>query len=553
MQNPRLFLWISFAFVLFLIFQAWQRDYPTQPSAPSVPAEAPAPSTQDPGGELPDISDTPAETETAAPELAEQTAPTHGRIIRVQTDVMKVEMATHGGSLLLVELLDYTRRNGGGEREPVTLLDDSFPDGYFIATGLRVEDVSSEPNHLAVFSSSQDAYRLEDDEDEVEVPLSWRNTEGIVVSKIYTFRRGSYAIELTQELNNGSDSAVRAASYAQILRDYREIERSMFNVETFSFTGPVVFDGDKYEKLDYDDLIDEPVREQVTGGWVAMIQHHFLSALVPNEAEEATLDLRIIEGPKYRLRTVGPARIIEPGASYLFAQKLFVGPKLQEQLEASGPKLELTVDYGLTTVIAQPLYWVLKNINRAIGNWGWSIVLLTILIKIVFYKLAETSGRSIAKMRKLQPRIKALQERYKDDRQKLSQAVMELYKTEKANPAAGCLPVLVQMPVFFALYWVLIESVELRGAPWILWIHDLSLRDPYFVLPVLMGVSMWGMQKLHQQPADPVQAKVMAFMPVMLTGLMAFFPAGLVLYWLVNNLLSALQQWRINKVVERER
>ncbi len=250
---------------------------------------------------------------------------------------------------------------------------------------------------------------------------------------------------------------------------------------------------------------------------------------------------------------MGPTQEVAPGETGRFNETLFVGPKLHKQLEAIAPKLELTVDYGFTTIIAQPLFWILNKIHSVVGNWGWSIILLTLLIKLVFYKLAETSGRSMAKMRKLQPRMKALQERYKDDRQKLSQAMMELYKQEKANPAAGCLPLLVQMPVFFALYWTLIESVELRQAPWMLWVNDLSSRDPYFVLPVLMGISMFAMQKLNPQPTDPMQAKVMLFMPLMMGVFMAFFPSGLVLYWLVNNLLSIAQQWRINKVVEAER
>ncbi|NNF51050.1 MAG: membrane protein insertase YidC, partial [Gammaproteobacteria bacterium] len=282
-------------------------------------------------------------------------------------------------------------------------------------------------------------------------------------------------------------------------------------------------------------------------------QHHFLVAAVPPPDVTYQLEAALLSSNRYLLRTVGPTRSVAPGAMESFPQTLFVGPKLQNQLEEVGKKLPLTVDYGFTTIIAQPLFWVLNKIHSLVGNWGWAIILLTILIKLVFYKLAETSGRSMAKMRKLQPRMKALQERYKDDRQKLSQAMMELYKQEKANPAAGCLPLLVQMPVFFALYWVLIESVELRQAPWALWINDLSSRDPYFVLPVLMGISMFAMQKLNPQPTDPIQAKVMLAMPLMMGAFMAFFPSGLVLYWLVNNLLSIAQQWRINKVVEAER
>jgi YidC/Oxa1 family membrane protein insertase len=241
---------------------------------------------------------------------------------------------------------------------------------------------------------------------------------------------------------------------------------------------------------------------------------------------------------------------VAPGQSATFEDQYFVGPKLQEQLEATSPRLRLTVDYGWLTVISQPLFWLLSQIHDLVGNWGWAIILMTVLIKLVFYKLSETSGKSMAKMRKLQPRLKSLQERYADDRQKLSQAMMELYKKEKVNPAAGCLPILVQMPVFLALYWVLLESVEMRQAPFALWIQDLSSRDPYFILPLLMGITMWFQQKLNPAPPDPMQAKIMQLLPVIFTVFFAFFPAGLVLYWFVNNLLAILQQWRINKVVE---
>jgi YidC/Oxa1 family membrane protein insertase len=312
----------------------------------------------------------------------------------------------------------------------------------------------------------------------------------------------------------------------------------------------VVFNGESYEKLDVDDLVEEPVSFTAGGGWVASIQHHFLAAAVPG-SERAAFSATARPDGVYTLSAVNSPAEVAPGASADFADTMFDGPKLQRQLEETAPKLRLTVDYGLLTIIAQPLFWLLSKIHGLVGNWGWAIVIMTMLIKLVFYKLSETSGKSMAKMRKLQPRMKSLQERYSEDRQKLSQAMMELYKKEKVNPAAGCVPILVQMPVFLALYWVLLESVEMRQAPFMLWINDLSARDPYFILPILMGVTMWFQQKLNPAPPDPIQARIMQLLPVIFTVFFAFFPAGLVLYWFVNNLLSILQQWHINRVVER--
>ena len=322
-------------------------------------------------------------------------------------------------------------------------------------------------------------------------------------------------------------------------------------MDSYSFTGPVLYDGDEYEKLDVEDLAIEPINQSLTGGWLASIQHHFLAAAVP-PAEDVVRYQAITRGSDYLLTALSQVREIAPGESMTYPVKLFVGPKLQDQLAATGNELELTVDYGVLTVLAQPLFWLLSFVHGFVNNWGWAIIVVTLFIKLAFYKLTQTSGRSMAKMRKLQPRMKALQERFKDDRQALGQATMELYKREKVNPAAGCLPILIQMPFFFAFYWVLIESVEIRQAPFMLWISDLSSRDPFFILPLLMGASMLLQTRLNPVPPDPMQARIMQIMPVVFTGLFAFFPAGLVLYGLTNTGLSILQQWRINKVVGAE-
>ena len=327
----------------------------------------------------------------------------------------------------------------------------------------------------------------------------------------------------------------------------------MFDVDSYSFIGPIVYDGDKSEKLKRDDLIDDGRYEySAQQGWIGSIQHHFLSAVVPTPGVDYKYDVAV-SGNVATSSTIRRSLVsVAPGASETFATTVFVGPKLQEQLEEIDKSLKLTVDYGWLTIISQPLFWLLSFVHGYVANWGVAIIIVTFLIKLAFYKLTESSGRSMAKMRQIQPRMKALQDRYKDDRQALSQAMMELYKREKVNPAAGCLPILIQMPFFLAFYWVLLESVEMRQAPFALWITDLSTRDPYFILPLIMGAAMFGQQKLNPAPADPVQAKVMQIMPVMFTVFFAFFPSGLVLYWVTNTLLSIAQQWRVNKVVEAE-
>ena len=330
------------------------------------------------------------------------------------------------------------------------------------------------------------------------------------------------------------------------------MERSMFNVDSYSFDGPQIFDGEKAEKLKRGDLLDDgPFSFTSDNGWYASIQHHFMTAIVP-EANTTNIYQVRVDGNRLTASVISAPQTVPPGGSGSFDRELFVGPKLQSQLEELHPKLKLSVDYGWLVILSQPMFWLLAWIYKFVGNWGWAIIGVTILIKLAFYKLTEASGRSMAKMREIQPRMKALQDRYKDDRQALSQATMDLYKREKVNPAAGCLPILIQMPFFLSFYWVLVESVEMRQAPFALWITDLSSRDPYFILPIIMGAAMLFQQKLNPAPADPVQAKVMQIMPVMFTGFFAFFPSGLVLYWVTNTLLSIAQQWKINKVVHAE-
>jgi len=559
MDNQRLLIWATFALLAWMTYTAWMQDYGPKPvvAAPQA-TEQPAtgaPLDADIATDLPEFGAaeesalTPPGAEPATPaiEAAGSSAP----VVTVQTDVFKVEISTEGGTVQSAVLLKYPVAKDQPDTL-VTLLSTDREQLGLIRTGI-LTDGDSVPDHNATFTAARTNYEL-GGQDELVVPLRWTDDQGVSVEKRFTFRRGSYAIDVQQSLNNASDSAVRAYGYAQMLRRSKEQKRSMFDVDSYSFDGVLVFNGEKSEKLKRDDLLDDgQFKYSSNDGWFGFIQHHFLSAVVPQSDDTYDYNVQITKQQDIEVaRVVAPTKSIAAGQSATFEATLFVGPKLQSQLEEIHEKLKLTVDYGWLTIISNPLFWLLSFVFGYVGNWGVAIILVTVLIKLAFYKLTEASGRSMAKMRNLQPRMKALQDRYKDDRQALSQAMMELYKREKVNPAAGCLPILIQMPFFLAFYWVLLESVEMRQAPFALWITDLSSKDPFFILPLIMGAAMFFQQKLNPAPTDPVQAKVMQIMPVMFTGFFAFFPSGLVLYWVTNTLLSIAQQWKINKVVEAE-
>ena len=545
MDNVRLLLWVTFGVMLWFTYRTWTIQYPPAAAPESTPAGQTAGEEQGLGEDanLPELDQGTPPLPVTAGGAAEP-----GRPIRVRTDVFDATIDGEGGDLVRVDLLDYAVDKNAEPPVPVRLLDFAGDDRWVYQTGLRSTSGEDEPNHLAVFSSAVSEYSLGESAEELTLTLEWQSAGPLRASKIYTFRRGQYAVDLDIVVENDGVAPWNGAAYAQLLRHHNPVRRSFTSVDSYSFRGPVLYDGDQFDKLDVDDLLTEPIRQSLTGGWHASIQHHFLAAAVPPEAEEIHYQASA-RGGDYVLSAVTNVHEVAPGERRNFHFTLFVGPKLQNQLATAGPRLELTVDYGIFTFLALPLFWVLDKIFGVVGNWGWSIVITTLLIKLVFYKLTETSGRSMAKMRKLQPRMKALQETYKDNREQLSRHMMELYKREKVNPAVGCLPILIQMPFFLAFYWVLIESVELRQAPFMLWIDDLSSRDPFFVLPLLMGASMLAQTRLNPAPPDPVHARVMQIMPIVFTVFFAFFPAGLVLYWLTNTALSILQQWRINKVV----
>ena len=551
MDNQRLFTWAFFGMMVWLTYQAWMLDYGPKPVVPQVTSEAPAAEASD--VDLPELTDGGAEAEAAMPSVAvpAETSPTSTvPAVRVETDVFAIEISTQGGTLQRALLLNYPVAKDRPD-ELIELLAPETDQLGLVQSGLRSTGDGPEANHRAIFSSTRPSFSL-GGSDELIVPLSWSDGAGISVEKRYRFTRGSYTIVVEQTLSNNSDQVWRGAEYAQLQRRSFEQERSMFDVDSYSSDGPIIYDGEKSEKLKRGDLLDDgPYTFASQRGWLGAIQHHFVSAVVPQPDTSQRYNVSV-RGNTSTASAIGAASVVGPGETKTFTTTFFVGPKLQSQLEKIDPSLKLTVDYGWLTILSQPLFWLLGKAFALFGNWGVAIIAVTVLIKAAFYKLTESSGRSMAKMRNLQPRLKALQERYKDDKPQLSQAMMELYKREKVNPAAGCLPILIQMPFFLAFYWALLESVEMRQAPFVFWLTDLSSKDPFFILPLIMGAAMFFQQKLNPQVGDPVQVKVMQIMPIIFTAFFAFFPSGLVLYWVTNTLLSIAQQWKINKVVERE-
>ena len=560
MIQPRALLWVGLALLVWLNVNAWMKDYvPVKPAAATPAAETGAvPGTESPASLL--ANEMPAVAGEAKPAPGapitppgpgESAAPTTGKI-HVVTDVLDIDISLTGGELVRADLPRYPRHKDD-PGTPMRLFNTDSKDTQFLfQSGLTSGEAGrNEPNHKALFTSAEAEYRLAPGADTLEVPLAWSDGAGLAVTKTFVFRRGGYRVDLQYQVANSGPAPVKLASYAQLLRHSQGNERSMWDPETYSFRGPAYYDGEKYQKLDIGDEDDMALSRPITGGWIASLQHHFVAAIVPPAGEAWQYELRV-QDDDYLARVVGPAHAVAAGGNLSLDETLFVGPKLQDQLEAAGPELRRTADYGLLTILAQPLFWILSKIYEFVGNWGLTIIFTTFLIKLVFYKLAETSGRSMARMKTVAPRLKAVQERYKDNREEQARAMMELYKREKINPVAGCLPVLVQIPFFLAFYWVLLESVEMRQAPFFGWIQDLSSRDPYFILPILMGGAMFLQFKLNPAPPDPVQAKVFAFMPVIMTFMFLWFPAGLVLYWLTNTVLSIAQQWKINRLVEAE-
>jgi len=568
MPNIRMLLWFALAVALYFNYEAWVRDYGDIGGTPAATA-APTASSASPGQPAASLGDTvpqaaasaalssaalpppAASPGIAAPVVASGSDGAPLQQVDVHTDVLDVHINLRGGELDQADLLKYPLHKDAPD-VPVRLLNrDSGTSLYVVQTGLSGDGSMPAPTHLAAWSAAQQSYSLAAGADELRVPLTWHDEAGLSVTKTFVFRRGAYGIGLVYDAKNDGTAPRTLAPYAQILRHWEHASRSYFDVETYSFKGPAIYDGAKSRDLKVEDAEDSKFSATVTSGWLASLQHHFVTAIIPTAGDAFHYQLTV-QNNQYLLSATGPALAIPAGGSHAWTETLFVGPKLQSQLAAAGPSLERTADYGKLTVISQPLFATLNWVHGLTGNWGWSIIIVTALIKLMFYPLSQASGRSMAKMRAVGPRMKQIQETFKDDRAKLGQAMMDLYKKEKINPLAGCLPMLVQIPFFISFYWVLLESVEMRQAPFLLWVNDLSSRDPWFVLPGLMGLAMFGQFKLNPAPPDPMQAKVMAFMPLVMTGTMMWFPSGLVLYWLTNTVLSIAQQLRINQVVEAE-
>ena len=555
MDNLRLILFFALAFIGLLLYQAWIEDYGTQPTSSEVTETVPQqtapiiPATGDaPSGSVPEVSVTGQEQQVQPSVTSAGSSSSPGQTVTVETDLFRAEISTLGGTLQRAYLLDYPVSPETPDSK-FELLAPAMPNFFVAQSGLIGSGKGKAPTHEAVYQVAQTEFRLADGQDMLDVALSWTGNDGVQVIKHLVFQRGSYLIEVTHEVNNQSVSPWTARDYGQLQRS-EPTSHSRFT--TYTYTGGVYYTPtDKYEKVTFEDMAKKALSVDSAQGWLAMIQHYFLSAWIPPREQIEHYYTNSLPGPKYLIGSYSPSVNVPAGESYQFKRQLYVGPKLQDKLETIAEGLELTVDYGWLTVIAKPIFWLLEAIHDLVGNWGWSIILLTIIIKALFYKLSETSYKSMANMRKLTPRLQAMKDRYGDDKQRLNQAMMDLYKKEKINPLGGCLPIVVQIPVFIALYWVLLESVELRQAPFILWINNLSAKDPYFILPLIMGVSMFVQQKLNPAPPDPMQAKIMMSLPFVFTIFFAFFPAGLVLYWVVNNLISILQQWYITRKIEQ--
>jgi YidC/Oxa1 family membrane protein insertase len=570
MPNTRILLWVALGLILFYNYQAWVHDYQAPatglsaagsaaastsasdsvPDAVSSDAASSAASAPPPVQAAPATAPAPASgaIPSSAPGVA--TVPEGGATIRVKTDVLDLVINLKGGEIDQADLTQYPLHKDT-PNIPVRLMSREPPDAlYLMQTGLFGVDGKDAPTHSATWASAQTSYELMPGADELRVPLSWDDGQGLKITKTFLLKRGQYAIGLVYDIDNGGAAPRKLEPYSQIVRHWEHPSRSYFNVETYSFKGPAVYEGNKFRELDVEKADDGKFTATVTNGWLASLQHQFVSAVVPPPDQAYRYGLKVVD-KQFVLSASGPATDIPAGGKAQMRETLFVGPKLQAQLVKAGPNLERTVDFGSLTVVAQPLFSALNWVHGIVGNWGWSIIIVTALIKLLFYPLSQASGRSMAKMRTVAPRMKQIQETFKDDREKLGRAMMELYKKEKINPLAGCLPMVVQIPVFISFYRVLIESVEMRQAPFMLWVNDLSSRDPYFILPIIMGGAMYGQFRLNPPQGDPTQQKIMQFMPLIMTASMMWFPVGLVLYWLTNTLLTILQQWRINKVVEK--
>jgi YidC/Oxa1 family membrane protein insertase len=540
MDTRRLVLFVIFSMSILMLWDAWQRHNAPVEKVTQISASNTTAASQVPAAGAPAVA-------SDAPVNADFKLQSSQRI-QVTTDLFKADIETVGGDLRKLELIKHRASDSDDETANFVLLDDAAKPMLYVAqTGLIGADL---PNHNSIFTSSANSFQMADGQDSLQVRLSWVGVNGVTVDKVYTFHRNRYDIEVSYEVKNGSTAAITPTVYYQIVHDSESNQGSAL-MPTFT-GGSYYTEATKFKKLAFNDMEKEPLNITSKDGWVGLLQHYFVSAWIPKDGLERKFYTDKLSADIYRIGTKSTLTTIEPGASLTVPARLFAGPQTKHDLNATAPGLEYTVDYGWLTVIASPLFWLLDKIHSVVQNWGVAIILLTILIKAAFFRLSASGYRSMAQMRELAPRLQSMKEKFGDDRQKMQIAMMDLYKKEKINPMGGCFPILIQVPVFIALYWVLLGSVELRHAPFFGWIKDLSAIDPYYILPLLMGATMLIQTRLNPKPTDPMQAKIMTWMPVIFSVFFFFFPAGLVLYWLVNNVLSIAQQWYVNKMIHAE-
>ena len=560
MDKQRVIILFMIAVIGYLLILAWNDDYGKTPE-PAVVQQQQVPTTN--GLDTPvttanENSDLPSATPVAEGSnvLDNSSKPTaqvqaNEQLIHVETDVFKISINPRGGDVTYAALKDYPRVIDQPD-DPFVLLQNGGARVYIAQSGLiGTNGPDADAAGRPLYAVTQSNFKLDDGEDTLMVDLHL-NQNGVEITKRYTFNRGDYLIKIDYLINNQSSENWQGNFFAQLKRDNSQDPSKTTSMGMASYLGAATQTvDDNYVKVNFDDIDTDPFKEKNVGGWVAILQHYFVSVWIPNKSEQHLYEVRKNARGENIAGLVSPATVVAPGQQATVGAQLYTGPKIQDRLEAIAPSLELTVDYGFLFFIGQPLFWLLTFFYGFIGNWGWSIILVTLVIKLAFFHLSATSYKSMANMRRVGPEMQRIKDQHSGDRQKMSQAMMELYKKEKINPLGGCLPILVQMPVFIALYWVLMESVELRQAPFMFWIEDLAAKDPYFILPILMGVTMFGQQLLNPTPPDPTQAKIMKMMPIMFTFFFLWFPSGLVLYWVANNILSIAQQWVITRKIEK--
>lgn len=542
MDIKRTVLWVVFSLSLLVLWDNWMRST-GKPSMffPTATQQAKPVAAGSATSAVPQTAAGAASAAAIAANVTPGVAPVQSELITITTDIIKADIDTIGGELKRLELLKH--KDTVDPTKNLVLFEAGKERTYLAQTGLLG---GAFPNHKSGFIVKPGAREL-GTANELQLVLE-SEQNGVKLTKTYTFKRGDYNIDIKHDVTNGSGAAITPSLYLQLVRDGSKPggESKFYS----TFTGPAVYtDAEKFQKLDFEKIEkgSDAHAKAADNGWVALVQHYFVSAFIPQDKVQREIFTKKVDTNLYAVGTILPMGSIAPGATASLDAHLYSGPQESHVLEKLAPGLELVKDYGWLTIVAKPIFWLMDQIHKVLGNWGWTIIVLTVLIKLAFFPLSAASYRSMGKMKLVTPKMQSIRERFKSDPQKMNQAMMELYKTEKINPLGGCLPIVVQIPVFISLYWVLLASVEMRNAPWLGWIHDLAAPDPFYILPVLMAVSMFIQTKLNPAPADPMQAKVMMFMPILFSVMFFFFPSGLVLYWVVNNVISILQQWVITK------